>query len=344
MISDSPIKQSALLDLYRARGATLIEREGWLLPAHFGDPVAEYHAVRNHVGILDLCQRNILRFTGYDRISFLRDRISNDLKALTPGQGLHTAFLDGNGKIIADARIFCSSDFHLVDLPEARKQTILKNLQPSPPSGDVAVTDLFADCTMLSLQGPDANQVVAELAPTNGLSSLDLTHRQVTIAGGNVTLIVVTHGAELGYDLIIPVTVLPDVVSRIEEAGKRWSLLWVGFEAQEMLRIEAGIPLYGVDITEENSLLETSQDRWVSFRTRFAGLVLQSKQTVQSGAKIYDGEREIGTITSCNFSPHTDSAIALGYIRRDCVIPSKRVTIRDRGKALVATVSLLPIA
>jgi glycine cleavage system aminomethyltransferase T len=343
MIIDSPVKQSALLDLYRARGATLIEREGWLLPAHFGDPVAEYHAVRNDVGILDLCQRNILRFTGYDRISFLRDRISNDLKALTPGQGLHAAFLDGNGKIISDARIFCSSDFHLVDLPEARKQTILKELQPRPPSGDVAVTDLFADCTMLSLQGPHANRVVAELAPTNGLSSLDLTHRQVTIAGGSVTLIVVTHGAELGYDLIIPVTLLPDVVSRIEEAGKRWSLLWVGFEAQEMLRIEAGIPLYGVDITEKNSLLETSQNRWVSFQPRFAGLVLQSKQTVQTGAKIYDGEREIGTITSCNFSPHTDSAVALGYIRRDCAIPLKRVTIRDRGNALVATVSLLPI-
>jgi aminomethyltransferase len=159
-----------------------------------------------------------------------------------------------------------------------------------------------------------------------------------------VTLIVVTHGAELGYDLIIPVTVLPEVVSRIEEAGKRWSLSWVGLEAQDMLRIEAGIPLYGVDITEETSLWETSQDRWISFKTRFTGLVLQSTQTVQTGAKVYDGEREIGTVTSCNFSPHTDSAIALGYIRRDFAIPTKRVTIRDGGKALVATVSLLPIA
>jgi glycine cleavage system aminomethyltransferase T len=183
MIIDSPIKQSALLDLYRARGVTLIERERWLLPANFGDPVAEYHAVRNHVGLLDLCQRNILRLTGYDRISFLRDRISNDLHALTPGQGLHAAFLDVNAKILADARIFCSSDFLLVDLPEACKQTVLRHLQPRSPSGDVAITDLFADCTMLSVQGPHANQLVAEVAPTNELSSLDLSHLQVMIAG-----------------------------------------------------------------------------------------------------------------------------------------------------------------
>jgi aminomethyltransferase len=339
----SMVKQSALTDLYRARGATLIERERWLLPAHFGDAVAEYHAVRNHVGLLDLCQRNILRFTGDDRISFLNDWLSNDLDPLTPGQGLHAAFLDRHGKILADARIFCSTDFLLVDVPEPRKETILWHLQRRASAGEVKITDLFADCTMLSVQGPRAEKLVAEVAPTNRLSSSDLTHVQVTLAGGNVTLIVVTHGAELGYDLIIPVTVLPNVVSRIEEAGKRWSLSWVGLEAQETLRIEAGIPLYGVDITEENSLLETSQDRWISFKTRLAGLVLQSKQTVQSGAKIYDGEREIGTITSCHFSPHTDSAVALGYVRRDCAIQWKRVTIRDGEKPLAATVSLLPI-
>jgi aminomethyltransferase len=338
------VKQSALLDLYRARGATLIERDSWLLPAHFGDPVAEYQAVRNHVGVLDLCQRTFLRFTGADQIGLLNDSVSNDLNALAPGQGLHAAFLNLNGKILADARIFRSTDFFLVDLPEARKETILWDLRLRRPACNIEITDLVADCTMLSVQGPRAEQLVAEVAPTNGLSSLDLSHRQVTIAGGNVTLIVVTHGAQLGYDLIIPMTGLLDVVSLIEEAGKRRSLSWVGFEAQEMLRVEAGIPLYGVDITEENSLLQTSQDRWISFKTRLAGLVLQSKQTVQSGAKIYDGDREIGRITSCMFSPHNNSAVALGYIRGDCATPSKRVTIQDGEKPLAATVSLLPIS
>jgi aminomethyltransferase len=342
MSIDSPVKHSALLDLYRARGATLVARDDWLLPAHFGDPFAEYDAVRNHVGLLDLCQRSFLRFTGVDRIAFLNDSVSNDLSALAPGQGLHAAFLDLNGKILADARIFRSTDFLLVDLPEGRKETVFRDLRLRHPSCDIEITDLFADCTMLSVQGPRAEQLVAEVAPANELSS-DLSHRQVTMAGGHVTLIVVTHGAELGYDLIIPVAVLPDVVRVIEEAGRRWSLSWVGSEAQEMLRIEAGIPLYGVDITEENSLLETSQDRWISLKRRLAGFALQDKQTVQSGAKIYDGEREIGTITSSNFSPLTGSAVALGYIRRDCAIPSKRVTIRDGRKSLPATVSSLPI-
>jgi aminomethyltransferase len=250
---------------------------------------------------------------------------------------------DLHGKILADARIFCATDFLLVDVPEPRKENILRHLQHHLAACEVEIEDLFADYTMLSVQGPRAERLIAEAASTNDLSSVDLAHMQVTLAGSNVTLIVVTHGAERGYDLVIPVTVLPNVVSRIEEVGKRWSLSWVGVEAQETLRIEAGIPLYGVDITEENSLLETGQDRWVNFNRRLAGFVLQSKQTVQTGAKIYDGEHEIGTITSCRFSPHTDSALALGYIRRDYFTPRTRVMIRDGEKSLEAMVSLLPI-
>jgi len=109
------------------------------------------------------------------------------------------------------------------------------------------------------------------------------------------------------------------------------------------LRIETGIPLYGVDITEENSLLETGQDRWVNLNRRLCGFVLQSKHTVQAGAKVYNGELEIGNITSCSFSPHTDSAVALGYIRRDYLVPRTRVMIRHGGKSLEAMVSFLPI-
>jgi glycine cleavage system aminomethyltransferase T len=337
------IKRSPLLGLHQSRGATLIEHDHWLLPVHFGDPLTEYDAVRNHVGILDLCQRNLLRFTGDDRRSFLNSLVSNDVNALTAGQGLHACFVDLQGSILADARIFCGADFLIVDIPEPRKQTILRYLQRPAAAKDVETEDLSADYSMLSIQGPHAQRLVTELASRNDLSLVDLTHLQVTIADATVILIAVTHGAELGYDLVIPATKLPEVVSRIEEVGKHWSLSWVGIEAQEILRIEAGIPLYGMDISEKNLLLESGQDRWISFNRQFAGFILESKQPVQTGAKIYDGEREIGSITSCRFSPGLEAAVALGYIRRDYLAPRTRVMIRDGGKSLLAIISMLPI-
>jgi aminomethyltransferase len=337
------IKQSPLLDLYRVRGVKLVRTGHWLLPAHFGDPAAEYDAVRNHVGILDLCQRNFLRFTGQDRTRFLNNSISNDLNGLTGGHGLHAAFTDRSSHVLADARIFCAKDFLLVDIPESRKEIILQHLRRRLETRKVKIEDVSSDYAMLSIQGPQAERLLAEAASTNDLYLMDLAHLQVEIAGSNVFLIVVTHGAERGYDLVIPVTELPAVISHIEQVGKRWSLLWVGIEAQEILRIEAGIPVYGADINEETLLSETGQARWISFNRRLAGLILNGNHPVQSGAKVYDDKREIGSVTSSCFSPQRDSVIALAYIRRDYLIPGTQVTIRVDGKHLVAVVSLLPI-
>jgi aminomethyltransferase len=208
---------------------------------------------------------------------------------------------------------------------------------------EIKIEDLFTDYIILSVQGPHAERFITEAASMTERSSKDLVHLQGTIADSTVVLIVVTHGAELGYDLVIPIPKLPTVVSHIEEVGKRWSLSLIGIEAQEILRIEAGIPVYGADITETTLLFETGQDQWVSFGRRLAGLNLESKLPVQTGAKIYDGEREIGSVTSCRFSPSTGSAVALGYVRRDYAMPKTRVIIRDGEKSLMAVVSPLPI-
>ena len=129
----------------------------------------------------------------------------------------------------------------------------------------------------------------------------------------------------------------------LRKLGSTGLLSWVGVEAQEMLRIEAGVPIYGIDITEENFLWETGQEQWVSFNKRFAGLMVRTKQTIQKGAKIYDGEREVGGITSCSFSPQTDTAVAIGYLQRDHLTPGTHVSIREGGKSFAAVVSLLPI-
>jgi aminomethyltransferase len=340
---ESVIKESVLVDLYRSRRATPVEDGDRLVPAHFGDPIAEYDAVRNDVGMFDLGQRSLLRLTGLDRMTFLNSLVSNDLAALSAGQGLHAAFLDLRGNILADARVFCFTDSLFVDISESCKETILRYLQRRLAVEDVKIEDLSADYTMLSIQGPHTARLLHAITSRNDLPSEDLTHLRVTIANIPAVVIAVTHGAELGYDLLTSVAKLLDTVTHIEEVGKRWSLSWVGIEAQEMLRIEAGIPVYGTDISEENSIVESGQDRWISFNRHFAGFILDSKQSLKAGANIYDNEREIGSITSCRFSPRLGAAVALGYIRRDYLIPRTRVMISDGEKSVLATVSMLPI-
>ncbi|HEX4988875.1 MAG TPA: aminomethyl transferase family protein, partial [Candidatus Binatia bacterium] len=94
-------KQLPLAEFHRSNGAQFVERDGWLLPAHFGNAAAEYAAVRSAAGLLDLSYRGLLQLTGPDRLSFLQGMLSNDLRALKPFTGQYATLLTQQGKVIA---------------------------------------------------------------------------------------------------------------------------------------------------------------------------------------------------------------------------------------------------
>ena len=91
-----------MTDFHRANGAIFIERDGWRLADHFGDPAAEYAAARSTVGLIDLAHRGLLQFTGPDRLSFLQGMLSNDLRVLKPFDGQYATILTLQGKVVAD--------------------------------------------------------------------------------------------------------------------------------------------------------------------------------------------------------------------------------------------------
>src|SRR3990170_5190216 len=95
-------KQSLLTEFHRSNGAVFTERDGWLLPDHFGNVAPEYESVRGAVGLFDLSHRGLLQFTGPDRLSFLQGMLSNDMRALRPFEGAYATILTQQGKVIAD--------------------------------------------------------------------------------------------------------------------------------------------------------------------------------------------------------------------------------------------------
>ena len=333
------------------------------MPAHFGDSLREYSAVRHQVGLLDLCQHHLLRFSGDDRVSFLNGMVSNDVKTLASSHGSHAAFLDLQGKILADTRIFCRDDSLLVDLAEPVKEKILQHLERHLVADEVEIQDLSSDYAMVSIQGPQAGHLLRAAASTDSGPVRDLDHLEGAIGQRKVLVIRATHTGEEGYDLVVSRADLIDVISRVQEAGKRFSLAWVGVDAQEMLRIEAGIPRYGLDMNADNLMLETGLDHAVSFdkgcylgqeiverihsrghvNKRLAGLILAGRAPVEGGGKIFHGSREIGKITSSAFSPYKDSVIALGYVQREAFNPGDAVVVQDRDKQITASLAALPI-
>jgi folate-binding protein YgfZ len=355
-------KQSPLTELHQANGAMFVEEDGWLLPLRFGDFLLEYQAVRSHVGLLDLCHRSLLRFTGPDRVSYLQGMVSNDVKQLAAGEGVHAAILNIQGKILADVRVFCTDDSFLLDIWESLKEKTIAHLNHYLIADEVEIADLAGQYGIASVQGPEARQLLMELFAGDKIPARDLEHRVPHANGAEVRVVRSTHTGEEGYDLIVRINDLLPVVARIQEIGKKFSLRWVGAQAQETLRIEAGIPRYGIDMDEDNLLLETGLDQAVSFdkgcylgqevvervrsrghiNKKLVGVLLEGDSPAKRGDTIHAAGKEIGKVTSSILSPARKRPLALGYVQRDHLRPRTPVSVHGGEKVIPGEISTLP--
>jgi folate-binding protein YgfZ len=361
-IFSSMSKQSPLARVHQTNGAILAEYDGWSLPRHFCDPHEEYLSVRGAAGLLDFSNRAVLEFTGADRLSYLQGLISNDLRVLSSGEGIDAAFLTQQGKVLGDCRVLATDDSFIVDLWEPLKAKIIDHLHRYLVADEVEIADLSDHCAILSIQGPKSEILLEKFLPKDRRPQKVLTHSLAEIGEVELRICRYSHTGEDGFDLMIPLADIESMARQLTEAGSAYSARWVGAEAYEMLRIEAGIPRYGVDITDDNLILETGLNHAVSFtkgcylgqevveriRSRghvnknITGLVIDGKNPATRGSKIWTADKEIGTITSSAYSPALKSPIALGYVHRDHRSPGTELLIRQDQAVLNATVVALP--
>lgn len=355
-------KQSSLLDFHKRNGAAFAPCDGWLLPAHFGNTSAEYNAVRKTAGIIDLSHRGLLQFTGDDRVTFLQGMLSNDLRLLRTFEGQPATILNQQGKVLADVRVLCAMNSLYLDFWEPLKEKILAHLHRYLVADEVEIADRSEEYTTLSVQGPQSEPLVKEFSGMTQLPDNIAHHTMFNIDGTAICVVRDSHTGETGFDLIIPKAALGQIAQGLTEIGERFGASWAGQEALEILRIEAGIPLYGTDFSEDNLLLETGLDAHVSFtkgcylgqeivervrsrghvNRKLRGLLIDGAVTPRHGDAIRAGEKQIGTITSAVYSPALKRPIALGYIHRDHWQTGAHLTIDHDGASLSALVTDLP--
>jgi folate-binding protein YgfZ len=353
---------SPLADFHRANGAVFEERQGALLTAHFGNPAGEYSAVRSAVGLMDLSHRGLLQFTGPDRLSFLQGMLSNDLRPLKPFDGQYAAILTQQGKVIADVRVLCSLNSFYLDFWENLKSKILDHLNHYLVADEVEIADRSDEYAILSIQGPKAEALLRKVAGPSELPTHPKQHAMVSIDGAAVCVVSDSDTGEAGFDLIISRSHLLVIAKRLTELGKPFGAAWVGEEAHNVLRMEAGVPRYGIDFTEDHLLLEVGIDHAVSFtkgcylgqevverirsrghvNKKLVGLLVTGSESVSPGDRIVAADTEAGYLTSCAVSPALKRLIALGYIHKDFWNAGTRVVIHHNSAPIAATVADLP--
>jgi folate-binding protein YgfZ len=303
--------------------------------------------------------RGVVRLRGADRVTWLQGLVTNDVSAIAAGQRIYSAYLTPQGRMITDLWVVATPDTLLLDVPAALASSLVARLDGLIFAEDVQIDDASRGMAVLHIFGaPATDGTDADTAGTDGTdAATDFTDAQMT---GWLEIGDATFG--------VPSRVAYVPVQEVDQfASKRLgSHLEVGLDALDVLRVEAGVPRFMVDMTEDTIPLEAGlEDRAISFTkgcyvgqeiivrvtTRGGGRVARKLVGLRledgagpppAGAAVHAGERAVGRVTSAVFSPRCAGVIALGYVHRDFTEPGTRLEVHYDARSLAATVHALP--
>jgi folate-binding protein YgfZ len=301
--------------------------------------------VREGAAIGSISARGQIAVAGADRATYLQGLLTNDIVALAEGTGCYAAWLSPQGRMLTDMHVLQSSGMILLDVPLPEVNALLARLDQFLFSEDVRIESLAEAMTSVWINGPQAASVIEHVV--HGLGGLqkwpDYRHGTGTFDGNPVSVARIDQLGVPGYCVFLPRPAESSFVAAAVAAGARV----VAPEALHAARIEAGYPLFGVDMTDDTIPLEAGiEERAISFTKgcfvgqevvirvlhRGGGRVakklvgLKLSGAAAAGAKIVSPEREIGVVTSVATSPRFGT-IALGYVHRDFTVPGTEVQV-----------------
>jgi folate-binding protein YgfZ len=316
--------------------------------------MTEYEAVRDGgAGLIDLSSsRARIRVSGSEATMFLNGLITNDVKNLAQNRWMPAVFPTVQGRLIGAVRVIRGGDPSLlIDTETASHEGVLKTISRFTLAGDFKVADVTDDVALLTLQGQGAAEILEKVLNKCFLDLPQNSVDEITWLTVPVTIIRASHTPEDGFDLFIDSSRKPELQQALESAGAQP----VGEDTFEILRVEAGIARFGLDMDDTNVVPETNLDDAVSYTKgcyvgqeiivrikhrghpakKLTGLRFETDQQIEPGAVIRSKEnQEIGRVTSAVISPRL-GRIGLGYIRYEHVAAGTAVVVGDGIEAIV---------
>jgi folate-binding protein YgfZ len=376
------IAKSPLDATHTRLGGKMFVQDGWSVPANYGDTLLEYASVREGgVGVMDLSPRGRMLVSGTEAVQFLNGLITNDMKTLAENRWMPAAFPNVQGRLIASVRVIRLPDegtdhaapaelprrgsrenicpAFLIDTEPATHERVLKTIERFTLAGDFRVRDVTAQTALLTMQGKKSAGIIRVVLGEAAAGLAANGALQITWQESEVTILRATHTGEDGFDLILNAGAASSLWDALCAAGARP----VGYDALEILRIEAGLPRYAIDMDETNVVTEAALDEAVSYTKgcyvgqeiiarikyrghvakKLSGIKFTEAVKVEAGAAIKSMDnKEIGRVTSITYSPHLRRTVALGYLKYDYLGADTRVKILAGDEELLAQVTELP--
>lgn len=305
------------------------------------EALEQYSALSYGAGCVDVSDRSQVRLSGADRVKFLHGFCTNDIKRLKSGGGCEAFLTSVQGKVLGHVFVFCGDQDLTLETSPGQAEAILGHLGRYVIREDVQFDNLQARVAEWFVAGPRSESVLAGLSGA-AMPAEILAHQTAEVAGVPVSIRRVPLARTPAFLVSFP-SERQDAVSRqLHEAGVRPA----GAQVFDIVRVEAGFPLYGRDITGDCLPQEVNRDaQAISFRKgcylgqetvaridslghvnrKLVGLVWHGAEILTPGQELNVAGQAVGRVTSAVWSPRARAVLALGYLRRGFDSPGARL-------------------
>ncbi|MFZ4504781.1 MAG: glycine cleavage system aminomethyltransferase GcvT [Microbacteriaceae bacterium] len=358
------LTQSPLDAIHRERGASFTDFAGWDMPVRYTSDLAEHHAVRNSAGIFDLSHMAEIYLTGPGAAAALDYALAGTLSSIPLGRAKYSLILSEVGTVVDDVIAYRLGDEQFLVVANAGNRfPAAAAIRERAEAFDCVVEDRSEEVALIAVQGPNA---LAILEATTGFSSEGLAelgyYRCLPREFNGESVLVGRTGytGEDGFELYIDNAHAADLWRALEAAGAEFDLLACGLACRDTLRLEAGMPLYGhelslnlkpvqvgmekvVDVSKENFVGRDGVMAGVPANaTRLVGLQSEGKRAGRADYPVHANGRTIGVVTSGALSPTLGYPIAFALVESDFAELGTTLTVDVRGTEVPAVVVPLP--
>jgi aminomethyltransferase len=372
MSAETATKQyTALYEEHQKLGASFTDFGGWQMPLKYQSELAEHHAVRQAAGLFDLSHMGEVWVTGPDAGKFLDYALVSRLSAVAVGKAKYSLICNEDGGIIDDLISYRRREEKFLVVPNAgNAKAVAEALAERARDFNVTVEDATASISLVAVQGPNSVDILKQLvtaadyAVVTGMKYYAAEEVHFTVSGAPLKLLLARTGytGEDGFEIYVPNENAASLWSAMLSAGKDFGLVPAGLAARDSLRLEAGMPLYGNELSLEVSpydaglgpivalkkegefvgraALEAQKERGA--KRKLVGLKGLGRRAARSHYPVLKDGQTVGEVTSGQPSPTLGYPVALAYVDIEHVEPGTRLDVDLRGKPEPFEVVALP--
>ncbi|KQM36680.1 glycine cleavage system aminomethyltransferase GcvT [Microbacterium sp. Leaf203] len=373
-------RTSPLNDRHEALGASFTDFGGWNMPVRYTSDLAEHRAVREAAGLFDISHMAEFRVEGEKAAAFLDYVLAGRLSTMKVGKAKYSLVLAESGGIVDDVIVYRLGEQSFLVISNAGNRDAVASAfdlaqrtwvamssevpEPVEEAGTLAVADVTDDYALIALQGPEARRILNSIpgVEITGIALDELGYyawTEGTFDGAPLFVARTGYTGEDGYELMIPTAQAAALWDAALTAGTDRGLVPCGLAARDTLRLEAGMPLYGHELSRDIVPAQAGLGRVVAVDKEvfvgkdglssgpadapvLVGLVSEGRRAGRAGYTVLHGDDTVGEITSGALSPTLGHPVAMAFVAPAASAIGTELSIDVRGTRIPATVTALP--